>query len=232
MEITIKVRRALTRLLKGSPLIYDTTTLAAHRARRADHVYDFIRGPHQHLAGARSENLVHDEGFIHGRRNERPAGRNFFHRLRPDANSRRTSGVALERAEARQPLSDCVGALRGWLRTFAKLPAVRGDAIFSWRRRKRRFSRDPGAAGQLVFPFRTRARQFLLAALPAAGRGRFRAHHRLAAGHLWLAADADPRRNAALHLATDLVVFHPRPSARRQMDFTRRKGSARNRIEK
>src|ERR1035441_6914156 len=128
MEITIKVRRALARLLKGSPFIYDTTTLAAHRPRRADHVYDFIRGPHQHLAGARSKNLVHDEGFVHGRRNERPAGWDLFHRLCPDANSRRTSGVALERAEARQPLSDCVGAFCDWLRAFKKFPAGWGVA--------------------------------------------------------------------------------------------------------
>ena len=74
------------------------------------------------------------------------------------------------------------------------------------------------------FPRAERARaNNWLAALPAAGRGRLRAAHRLAARRVWLAADADPGRAAAVPLAAALVVLHPGSSARGEMDFRRGK---------
>ena len=71
------------------------------------------------------------------------------------------------------------------------------------------------------FPRRgTGARQCALEPLPAAGGGGLRAVHRLVAGRLRLADDADAGRRPALPLAPDLVALHQRPSARGEMDFT------------
>ncbi len=49
-------------------------------------------------------------------------------------------------------------------------------------------------------------------------------------GALWLADHADPGRRPAVHLAAGLVVFHQRPSARREMDFERGKEFSGNHV--
>ncbi len=132
----------------------------------------------------------------------------------------------LERRKIHQPVPDCPGAFArsaaGWSRSFRQFEVMRFLL---------------GVAESGVFPATlvllanwfpragTRPGQRLLEPLPAAGRRRVGALHRLAAGWLWLADDADPGRHPAVPLAAGLVVLHPATIRGTRSGFRPRKRS-------